>query len=84
MSWTHLKDTEPVARKPYRCRLCNEEISVGEKHIARTGIWEGSPVTFRMHPECEKETDYWDDDDWECCEQGEMERPLTKEHSDGK
>jgi hypothetical protein len=43
MSWPHLSDTTPKARKQYRCDICNEVIEVGEMHVARRGIrWNGS------------------------------------------
>lgn len=74
--WTHLGDETPVARKPYRCYLCGEPIPVGEKHVKRTGVGEDGLDAFRMHEECERESDAWDEMDWECFFEGDMPRPT--------
>ncbi len=75
MSWTPIRDTMPRARKIYRCRICNEEILTGERHVARSGF-DIKPITFRMHIECEKLTQYWDQGDWESTAAGDTERPT--------
>lgn len=54
MSWTHLSDKEPKARKRYRCQGCWEFIEIGEKHLHRTGVMDGTMVSARWHPECEE------------------------------
>jgi hypothetical protein len=54
VSWTHLRDTFPKARKRYRCVGCWELIEVGEKHLFRTGVMDGAMVSVRWHPECEE------------------------------
>lgn len=51
-SYTELKYTEPKARKEYRCIWCNEKILIGEKHAARTYIFEGDFNSDRLHLEC--------------------------------
>lgn len=53
MSWTHLSDTRPKARKRYRCVGCWEAIEPGEQHLYRTGVLDGQMVCARWHPECE-------------------------------
>ena len=76
MSWQHLRDETPAARKPHRCFLCGAEIRVGERHVKRAGISDGGLDTFRMHAACEAETKDWDETDWECFSEGDMERPT--------
>ena len=49
---TVLSNTEPVARKQYRCEWCGEWILVGEKHKKFTQIFEGDFQSWRAHPEC--------------------------------
>jgi hypothetical protein len=66
MSWTHIEDTTPTARKPYKCYLCGLPIAKGEKHVKRYGIIEGEGrVSTRMHIACEALTRHWEDVDWE-------------------
>lgn len=77
MSWTHLRDERPKARKAYRCFLCGEPIPVGEVHVSRAGVRDDGLETFRMHIECKAESDNWDPFDWECFSQGDMERPKS-------
>lgn len=68
MSWYHLEDRTPKARKVYQCLLCELPIAVGEKHVERCGISERMHYNFRMHAACEKFTadHLWDTVDWEC------------------
>ena len=66
MSWTHLSDTQPKARKEHVCELCALPIAVGQKHVARRGVSDGVVMTFRMHEDCERMTRDWHLDDWEC------------------
>lgn len=65
MSWHHVEDTTPRARKPHRCYVCGDPILVGEKHVRRFGYHEEGPISIRMHVECEKKTENWDTFDWE-------------------
>lgn len=80
MSWTHLSDSTPVARKPHRCYLCEGEIPKGEKHLCRTGIdgEAGRPVTFRMHLGCHELTKGWDEDDWGCFDPSDFRYGLAE------
>lgn len=75
MSWTHLRDGRPKARKSHRCFLCGEAIEVGETYVRRSGISDDRPYSFAMHPECEAEAKRWDEMDWECFCEGDMPRP---------
>jgi hypothetical protein len=78
MAWTHLKDTAPKARKRYQCYLCYDPIEVGEVHVHRTGTNDGL-MSFRMHVDCEKQTDDWDCMDWETFDPGSMDRETGGE-----
>ncbi len=63
--WTHIEDTEPKARKPYLCCLCERRIQKGEKHVRRFGFDDTGPYATRMHTKCESLTRDWDADVWE-------------------
>jgi hypothetical protein len=78
MSWTHMSDTMPKARKPHRCYLCGEAIEIGESHVHRTGKRDGHLCSDRFHVECEAETRSWDDTSWTCMTFGDMERPRAE------
>lgn len=49
-----LSETEPVARKDYRCIWCPELIRKGEKHIHEVSKYDGDFQDHRWHPECKK------------------------------
>ena len=66
MSWTHLSDTRPRARKQHQCILCRLRIRKGARHVHRTGVVDGELVSSRMHAVCEAATRDWDDDAWDC------------------
>jgi hypothetical protein len=66
VSYTHLGDETPRARKPHRCYLCGLMIEAGEVHVKRSGVSEDGFDTIRMHTACEAKTDEWREDDWEC------------------
>jgi hypothetical protein len=76
LSWYHIEDTTPRARKPHLCLLCGETILEGERHVARRGIDRDGPLTMRMHTECEALTKNWDAFDWECA--CTIERPRKE------
>ena len=80
MSWTHLGDTKPKARKRYHCDLCNLPIDVGTVHIARRGINDDVPITMRMHLRCEEITRLkkWDDAYWESNDASEFRKNLKR------
>jgi hypothetical protein len=65
MTWTHLADSTPKARKPYRCYLCGLAINMGDVHVKRTGVQDGSLNVARMHARCEAVTHKWTIDEWE-------------------
>ena len=65
MTWIHLSDTFPIARKRYLCCLCERFITIGEKHTARRGIDDEGPATVRMHTDFELATKHWSPMEWE-------------------
>ncbi len=83
MGWEHLSDTTPRARKTYRCFLCGEAIEIGEVHVRRSGVMDNDLISTRMHTECEAATTDWDETDWECTSEGDMDRPKKVEVADG-
>lgn len=64
MSWLHLEDTQPKARKDHDCFLCGNIIPKGTKHISRSGIGDDGPERIHMHIECELQTKTWKEEDW--------------------
>lgn len=40
------------ARKPHRCDWCSKSIMPGDYYRARFMIWDDSPWTMKVHPEC--------------------------------
>jgi len=78
MSYSHLEDTKPKARRPHRCGLCGRSIDKGESHIKRVGVDDGDFISFRMHIYCESLTKDWDYMDWECHDESEFRYYLDK------
>ncbi len=78
MSWTHLSDTMPKARKEHRCILCERIIPKGTVHVARRGIGDNGPCTTRMHTACELITRDWDWYEWENQDPFEFRRELSE------
>lgn len=75
MTWRHLKDETPRARRRYICGLCGLRIRKGARHVLRHGIDRGEGYTaFRMHAVCESLSRKWDADDWECHDDYEFRR----------
>lgn len=85
MSWTHLRDSRPVARKTHQCSLCEYPIPAGERHVYRTGTLDGELSTDRMHGRCAELADrtYEDDGDWGCHDAAEFRRVLEEQQNDG-
>ncbi len=75
MGWNCLSNETPVARKSHQCFLCFGTIELGERHVKRSGVADGSFVTSRFHIECEAQTKDWDEMDWESCTAGSLPRP---------
>lgn len=54
MSYTHVNDSSPIARKRHVCMGCGESIAPGEKYLRRFGFGEYGPQTDTWHFECEQ------------------------------
>lgn len=78
MSWTHLSDTKPKARKDYRCLLCELPIPKGTVHVARRGIDDSGLCTTRMHTACELVSKDWGIEEWENQDPYEFRRELQE------
>jgi len=76
MSWTHLSDTNPKARKDHFCELCERIILKGTVHVARRGIGDGGPCTIRMHIACEIVSRGFDIDEWENLDPSEFRKDM--------
>lgn len=78
MSWQHIRDETPTARKTHQCFLCGQNIDHGTRHVRRTGTQDKEFQAFRMHAECDAFTrKHWDAGDWESFSPGELDRPTT-------
>jgi len=53
-----LKHKTPIARKQYKCMLCNEIIEIGEKYDRTTVVYEGKIYDFICHERCDE---LWDE-----------------------
>lgn len=72
MSWQHLNDKTPRARRRYRCYLCGAAIEIGEVYLRRTGVADCAMVSAKMHITCEEKTREWDEMDWETFLSGDL------------
>jgi hypothetical protein len=77
MSWLHLEDSTPKARKSHLCHLCNLPIAIGEVHVKRSGVGDNGMESIRMHEVCEKVTHGWDEDSWEYSEPCDFREELA-------
>lgn len=51
------REWHPVARKEHRCCECADTIAVGTRHYTCSGVWDGTPMRFRICPTCERARD---------------------------
>ena len=65
MSWTHLQEGRPVARKQYYCCLCGLPIPSGIQYAKRVGVMDGEMVAMRMHLQCEQASSKLTVEEWE-------------------
>lgn len=66
MSWRHLRDVTPKARKDKVCYLCRFNIKKGEIHTVRTGMDNQFIASNSMHTKCCSIADKsFDDWQWE-------------------
>lgn len=76
MSWYGAPAKTIKARRPHRCRVCDQRIAVGETCDTWTGLEPGTGWwTVWVHPECHEICKEWDDMDWECLFPGDTDRP---------
>lgn len=80
MSWDCLRDEKRKARKKHQCFLCAEPIEPGETYCFRFGFDDGDPVETKMHVDCERYTQSWDDMDWESATGGSISRDEVRDH----
>jgi hypothetical protein len=52
MTYRLLSETQPKARKAYRCVWCGYRIPEGERHVHERSIFDGEFQNHRWHPEC--------------------------------
>lgn len=76
MSWKHIRDATPVARREHQCYLCEQPIPAGEQHVRRVGRNDGGFDSFRMHAYCDVLSRDWDEYQWESPDSAEFRRQL--------
>lgn len=54
MSYTLLRESFLVARKPHRCIWCGEWIETGEKYRRERSVYDGSMQDHKWHLDCDK------------------------------
>lgn len=54
MSYTHLRDSQPKARKDHKCTWCGKLIPKGTIYNYSSGVFDGSFCTSHLHDECLK------------------------------
>lgn len=84
MSWTHLRDTTPKARKTKVCYLCERHIEKGEIHVVRTGTDDGTIIDTPTHTKCSAIADeaYVDEWQWESHDAFEFREEYLTEQTD--
>lgn len=83
MSWIHLRDDHPKARKDHLCYLCELPIPKGTTYVSRSGIDDDGPVTCKMHAACEAHTKKWKEEEWECHDPYEFREWLSRHNAQG-
>jgi len=79
MSWRHLSEKRPTAKREHSCFCCGLMITVGEKYRKRAGADDDRLLTMRMHERCAAITDAeYEQDDWECHDVAEFRESLSR------
>lgn len=73
MSWECLESGSRITRKAHKCFFCNDLIPIGTAYDFRSGAGDGI-FTMKMHPECNKATSGWTEDEYESFSEGELKR----------
>ncbi len=77
---SHIRDEVVTTRKPHVCLPCGELIIVGSRVTRRVHTDDDNQIqAFYQHDECKAVTDMWSQDDWECSDAGDLDRPVGKE-----
>lgn len=58
MSYTLIRESFPVARKPHKCIWCGQGIPVGELHRHEVSRYD-ELQNFRWHLECDRDAAAW-------------------------
>lgn len=59
MSYELISREQQKARKPHVCTWCGETIEAGEDYERTRFVFEGDPMTNKMHMECVKAATEW-------------------------
>lgn len=51
---TILRETYPTANKEHRCEFCFEKITIGQKYVRQTNVYDGVVYDFITHKECKE------------------------------
>lgn len=51
------KEVVRTARKEHQCSACDETIAPGHRYVAISGVWDGSPGSFKHCLRCHAITD---------------------------
>lgn len=54
---TILRETYPTANKEHRCEFCFEKITIGQKYVRQTNVYDGVVYDFITHKECKEVAD---------------------------
>lgn len=78
---TVLRETYPTAKKEHICEFCCEKITIGQKYVRQTNVYDGTVYDFVTHQECKEvahELNMYDDcdDNGLCGEQFREELDL--------
>lgn len=52
MGYTLIEHVTPKARRPHPCTWCGEQILAGESYERQRYVFDGEPMTNKMHKEC--------------------------------
>ena len=54
---TILRETYPTANKEHRCEFCFGKITIGQKYVRQTNVYDGVVDDFITHKECKEVAD---------------------------
>ena len=56
MSYSLIRESYPVARKPHKCIWCGQAIEAGAEYIDERSVYDGNMQNFAWHPECRRDS----------------------------